>query len=186
MSTTVDVLRAARETVLADIVVERRRQVEVEGWTPEHDDAHSDGALAKAATCYSSVYPLASCYWPGDLKWWKPKDRRSNLVKAGALIVAEIERLDRAIAAKDTPSAQPAYTTINDHARKILLEVLTWAEQRCPCKDEQPNPCPLCDADAYKPGDVCLSAERTMPRRLLERIRHAIADEEARAKEKNS
>lgn len=27
--------------------------------------------------------------------WWKPKDRRRNLVKAGALIVAEIERLDR-------------------------------------------------------------------------------------------
>lgn len=37
-----------------------------------------------------------SVLWPWDVKWWKPSDRRRNLVKAGALIVAEIERLDRA------------------------------------------------------------------------------------------
>jgi hypothetical protein len=38
-------------------------------------------------------------YWPWEDKWWKPKDRRRDLVRAGALIVAEIERLDR-LAAK--------------------------------------------------------------------------------------
>jgi hypothetical protein len=81
---------------LEDIAAERRRQVEVEGWTAQHDDQYTDGALAKAAICYATVYPLAASYWPRDISWWKPKDRRSDLVRAGALIAAEIERLDRA------------------------------------------------------------------------------------------
>lgn len=34
--------------------------------------------------------------WPWHRVWWKPSTRRRNLVKAGALILAEIERLDRA------------------------------------------------------------------------------------------
>ncbi|GAG33310.1 unnamed protein product, partial [marine sediment metagenome] len=33
--------------------------------------------------------------WPWDPSWWKPTDERRNLEKAGALIVAELERLDR-------------------------------------------------------------------------------------------
>ena len=86
-----------------DVLAERRRQVESEGWTPEHDDEHASGALADAAACYA-VFPVAGTelpkgyysLWPWDRGWWKPKDRRSNLVKAGALILAEIERLDRA------------------------------------------------------------------------------------------
>ncbi|WCA57802.1 hypothetical protein G6M16_008860 [Agrobacterium tumefaciens] len=75
-----------------DVLAERKRQV---GWTPEHDDKHTDGALAKAATCYASVYRLAASYWPWDIKWWKPKDRRRDLIRAAALLIAEIERLDR-------------------------------------------------------------------------------------------
>ncbi len=81
---------------IEDVIAERQRQVDVEGWTPEHDDKHTDGALAKAATCYATVYGLGASYWPWDIKWWKPKDRRSNLIRAAALIIAEIERIDRA------------------------------------------------------------------------------------------
>jgi hypothetical protein len=33
-------------------------------------------------------------------EWWKPTNRRRDLVKAGALILAEIERLDRAAGIK--------------------------------------------------------------------------------------
>lgn len=35
--------------------------------------------------------------WPASWhpSWWKPKDRRRDLIRAAALIVAEIERLDR-------------------------------------------------------------------------------------------
>ena len=85
-----------------DVLAERRRQIEAEGWTPEHDDEHSKGQLAAAAACYA----LASIgikgnedvqirFWPWDDGWWRPSNRRRDLVKAGALILAEIERLDR-------------------------------------------------------------------------------------------
>lgn len=90
---------------LEDIVAERRRQVEVEGWTAEHDDKHARGEMAIAAACYA-LETVASDkvresdtvpkIWPWDAEWWKPTYRRRDLVKAGALIVAEIERMDRA------------------------------------------------------------------------------------------
>lgn len=85
-----------------DVLAERRRQIETEGWTPEHDDEHSTQELAFAASCYATAdegdQPPA--VWPFHLSWWKPTDRRSNLEKAGALILAEIERLDRMAAEK--------------------------------------------------------------------------------------
>ncbi|ELY3880207.1 hypothetical protein VXF16_003446 [Pseudomonas aeruginosa] len=93
-----------------DVQAERLRQVEAEGWMPEHDDAHDTGALASAAGCYamfSLAYPAGdpSRFWPWDKSWWKPSpDGRRNMVKAGALILAEIERLDRAAASQGGPS----------------------------------------------------------------------------------
>ena len=94
-------------SALNDIFAERKRQIDVEGWTPEHDDAHSDGEMAIAAACYATapsmtrierewVPPDTPKNWPWHFSWWNPGVRRRNLVKAGALIVAEIERLDRA------------------------------------------------------------------------------------------
>lgn len=85
-----------------DVLAERKRQIQVEGWTPEHDDVHTGRKLARAAACYAIADgsftpgltpPLA---WPWDHSWFKPRDARSNYVRAGALILAEIERLDRA------------------------------------------------------------------------------------------
>jgi len=80
-----------------DVLAERRRQIEAEGWTPEHDDEHSTQELAFAAACYATADEgdAPPAVWPWHLSWWKPTDRRHNLVKAGALILAEIERLDR-------------------------------------------------------------------------------------------
>jgi hypothetical protein len=83
-----------------DVLAERQRQINTEGWTPEHDDEHRDYAMSCAAGCYA-MYTLAypegdpPPQWPWDKAWWKPKDHRRNLVKAGALILAEIERIDR-------------------------------------------------------------------------------------------
>lgn len=100
---------------IKDIEDERARQQLEEGWTPEHDDTHVEGAMAMAAatyamwasgdaahdhTCDIAARRQAPQYWPWDAKWWKPTDRRRDLVKAGALIVAEIERLDRKAAKK--------------------------------------------------------------------------------------
>ena len=63
---------------------------------------HDRDELSAAAACYAYfgwVKPsngMAPTEWPWDAEWWKPTDRRRDLVKAGALILAEIERLDRA------------------------------------------------------------------------------------------
>jgi hypothetical protein len=96
-----------RATALGDIAAERSRQVEVEGWSPKHDDGHNDFELARAAACYATMPwrrtepasfvgsddpPLG---WPWQAQWWKPSSDRRDLVKAAALLVAEIERLDR-------------------------------------------------------------------------------------------
>lgn len=92
------------------IAEERWRQRVEEGWTLEHDDAHDQGEMARAAACYaliagsldrSSWRGEIPNFWPWAAKWWKPKDRRRDLVKAGALIAAEIERLDRLAAKGD-------------------------------------------------------------------------------------
>lgn len=88
-----------------DVLAERQRQVSAEGWTPEHDDEHGDGSMALAASCYacaSAGFDDAARDWPWSDDWFKPSSPRRDLIKAGALILAEIERLDRAAA----PSAE--------------------------------------------------------------------------------
>jgi len=113
---------------MLDVQIERYRQVYEEGWTAEHDDKHNSGELALAAGWYALNSPHVgagdcvgigngsaadklfhdaySAYcWPFDLKWWKPKSQRQDLIRAAALIIAEIERLDRA-AQTTTPPEQ--------------------------------------------------------------------------------
>lgn len=93
-----------------DVLAERRRQIESEGWTSAHDDEYlMSGSLAEAAACYAiSSIPGAERRkepphgWPWSIEWWKPTTPRRNLVKAGALILAEIERLDRQAATQGT------------------------------------------------------------------------------------
>ncbi|HFH3001683.1 TPA: hypothetical protein ACGJRO_004083 [Pseudomonas aeruginosa] len=102
-----------------DVQAERLRQVEDEGWTPEHDDEHDSGEIACAAACYAlppahpariegalGRYGRDPNIWPWTRDWWKPapNDRRRELIKAGALVLAEIERLDRAAASQGGPS----------------------------------------------------------------------------------
>ncbi|EOH4914281.1 hypothetical protein [Pseudomonas aeruginosa] len=98
-----------------DVQAERRRQIEAEGWTPEHDDEHADGQMAQAAGCYAlhaggigTDWPDgrqngAALFWPWDRDSWKPTTPRRDLVKACALALAEIERLDRATATQGGP-----------------------------------------------------------------------------------
>ncbi|HDS4027166.1 TPA: hypothetical protein QH046_002050 [Klebsiella pneumoniae subsp. pneumoniae] len=91
----------------ADVLAERLRQVATEGWTPAHDDEYEHGELADAAGCYALSSELFDCAgepprpWPWPDEWWKPTNRRRDLVKAGALILAEIERIDRAAGVRE-------------------------------------------------------------------------------------
>lgn len=89
-----------------DVLKERVRQVEEEGHGIERDDACTDYQLPRAAVCYaikSSGLPphRATLYWPFNPAAFKPSNHRANLVKAAALLLAEIERLDRAESAAD-------------------------------------------------------------------------------------
>lgn len=88
------------------IAAERKRQIEEEGWSEFHDDGHDLDELAFAAVCYALPHRERYAgaeglpfYWPGRwlCQWWKPSpnDRVRELVKAGALIAAEIDRLKR-------------------------------------------------------------------------------------------
>src|SRR3990167_3177289 len=90
------------------IARERTRQREKEGWTAEHDNGHRNDELAMAAAVYAlparvrteTIFgrQLRHILWPWDARYWKPSpDRIHELVKAGALIAAEIDRLQRAI-----------------------------------------------------------------------------------------
>jgi hypothetical protein len=110
------------KTGLQRIAAERKRQIEAEGWSPDHDDDHDAGELAWAAICYAAPAPVymrnrsrsKAAFvdpWPSwwDSKWDKrprdeddvlteptPEQRIRMLEKAGALIAAEIDRLLRA------------------------------------------------------------------------------------------
>ena len=90
-------LKARAEAVesgaILDVAAERQRQIHVEGWSAEHDDKHTRGELVGAAICYARGWIAAE--WSWSLAWWKPKNRRYDLVRAAALLIAEIDRLDR-------------------------------------------------------------------------------------------
>ena len=94
------------------IAVERLRQIQAEGWTAEHDDAQVQSQIALAAAAYAFAAQFSAfgtddwtdekwakaCpdFWPWAPEWWKPSnDPVRNLVRAGALIAAEIDRLTR-------------------------------------------------------------------------------------------
>lgn len=101
---------AEQTKAAADVLAERKRQVEDEGWPPEDDDRYIKRELSAAAECYvgaASARDECPAIWPWAREWWKPSDYRRNLVKAGALILAEIERLDRAAAVCRHPNALP-------------------------------------------------------------------------------
>lgn len=94
-----------RAKAFADVASERARQISKHGHDESHDDTHSDGSIAYAAMAFvasalkeerlaDEIYPWGVGFDPhGD-------DRRTLMVKAAALMIAEIERIDRAAEAK--------------------------------------------------------------------------------------
>lgn len=107
-----------REDFTRAILEERNRQVAKEGWSDEHDDEHNESELAWAACYYACpqqptnldaeddteidetpTHSVLEALWPpawsGRHRKKRFKDRKRQLVVAGALIVAELERLER-------------------------------------------------------------------------------------------
>lgn len=97
------------KTGAQQIATERKRQIDVENRSLHHDDGHTRQQLARAAASYLSAVihpdewaeengqlPGPTDDWPWGKRWWKPSENPiRNLVKAGALIAAEIDRLQR-------------------------------------------------------------------------------------------
>lgn len=82
------------------IAEERQRQVSAEGFDASHDDAYKQDELVRAAFCYMAYSSrckeaISDSMWPWHLDWWKPKDKKTDLIRAGALIAAEIDRINR-------------------------------------------------------------------------------------------
>lgn len=93
-----------------DVLLERHRQIVGKGFDHAHDDKYESGELRKAAACYifsadRGPSPLPPIIWPWDGKWWKPKSTREDLVRSAALIIADIERLDR-LSTPHTPTGE--------------------------------------------------------------------------------
>jgi hypothetical protein len=96
-------------TPIQRIKAERQRQIDVEGYDGKHDDAHDSGELLRAAVLYYQHTMLqlrmepplklrgdgAPIGWPWEAEWWKPKNHMQNLERAGALCLAEKDRLLR-------------------------------------------------------------------------------------------
>lgn len=104
--------------VVGEVWAERLRQMTSEGFYPAGDVGRcEDLGLAASAYCYAAglrhdlrgwvlpgkpprppagsfVADVLRALWPWDFAWWKPTDRRRDLVKGAALALAAIEAFD--------------------------------------------------------------------------------------------
>ena len=79
------------------IAEERQRQIDFEGFDAPHDDEpadHGHEELAVAAACYAAPDHVKDGSWPWPVSHYKriKHSRLKQLVIAGALIAAEIDR----------------------------------------------------------------------------------------------
>jgi len=101
------------DTILEDIREERQRTREYQ--KSEHDHDRFDISLVRTAANYAmgdywvdprdydeTAHPWGRASWNGEVKPIQDVPKRERLVKAAALLVAEIEKLDR-VARKSLP-----------------------------------------------------------------------------------
>lgn len=109
-----DLIRGIQTAIFAELAEEREKQL-AKGYGPDHDDGHSHGEIALGAATYING---PNCY-PGYSRWpfiEEPvfEGTRKDLIKAAAMLIAEIMRLDRAaedaaIDTSDIPEADEAF-----------------------------------------------------------------------------
>jgi hypothetical protein len=130
----------------AELIAEERGRQPKRGYNMSHDDQHRNGELARAAACYAmkphwDTHAFLR-YWPWEPDEWKPGDRIRELIKAGALIAAEIDRLHR---------VEIAQAQMGEMSRDGNLvreyQILSRVEEK-PRKVRITFFCPFCEADA--------------------------------------
>lgn len=121
--------------IIQDILAERKR-LEVNGFTLDQDRNGMFSDAAAALLLYEQE--IAEDIWPFDSEF-NPKDHRDNFVRAGALILAEIESLDRAFSWWDEDEYPPEVQAAIDlyTPKKPLNQFKRYGKQR--------GYCPSCD-----------------------------------------
>lgn len=162
-------------TGIEAIAKERRRQIEEEGWTAEHDAQHTPSDLAAAAACYAlapagrdrarepqhaatTILTLARReLWPWDEEWWKPRTLRRDLERAGALCAAALDRLNAEEKRQTETRAAPPIR-LRDMTMKLLVEQkfdgLYSTDEACGCLNSDLAPC------GGDPGECCPGVRR--------------------------
>jgi hypothetical protein len=130
------------KNIPAAILAERKRQRTDERYTLAHDDEYVDGDLRIVAQAYYwhavkspalgwQTVPIRDkatsrdmripLPWPWAPRWWKPKTPQRDLERAGALCIAELERLERRVEQK-LVNDQEAHAD----SRKEVERLLGW------------------------------------------------------------
>ena len=114
------------------IAAERRRQIDVEGFGPDHDDRHHFWHLLAAASCYRNCagphdrdVPYS---WPWESSAWKPKTRLRNLVRAGALYQAAADHQIRR-AGSAAPPILHLVEQVGDEIDRLIAAVVATAQE---------------------------------------------------------
>lgn len=102
--------------------------------------------------------------------------RNRNLYREDEFFVLKVREDDlRALLADHHAQAESLRHSVEREAglREALGGFLFWADQKCPCWNDEPNPCPLCGA-SIENLEGCKAADQTLPRHLLVEARAAL------------
>lgn len=110
------------------------------------DDKHTAGEMVKFLLEAAVVF---------EVMWNPPQAIEANRLREAATLITS--------QAKEIAALKEA-----------LWQFIKWGESKCPCENEKPNPCPLCDASVEN-LEPCKAADKTIPPKLLARARSILA-----------
>ncbi|MEZ2132524.1 MULTISPECIES: hypothetical protein [unclassified Sinorhizobium] len=158
----------------------------------EHDWIKQAHVVGVDDTCSRTGHPHK--YWPqGSCQYCgEVAPALAEVTKERDEAVCEIGRLKAGIKRLSDEEERLAETTdgeefslvslaaqlasvesVNKRLRELLKKIEWWAQQRCPCHEETPNPCPLCGASVEN-LEACKAVESIFPRDLLSEVRSAL------------
>lgn len=108
---------------IEDVLAERKRQIEVEGWSSDHDDTHDKGEMAGAAACYAlaGVSYSAPDHYPPRKKYAAVVDARNSISEKERETTREAVKL--ALGEPAAPKNWPFHASWwkpTDHRRNLV------------------------------------------------------------------